>query len=292
MAVPTNAPVTTPSAKCGSGWRERPFSDYCYHFSDRVETFEKSQSSCNQMGGNLVSIMDVMEQLYLQNVIQNSFTNAKNYWIGANVESPSKGWKWVDGSAFVFINWITGGFQTGSNQFCALITENGEWRTVECGNDLLVKKYNYICKKQAPNQIITTSPATQLPTRPGYDYNCPPGWSYFFKTNKCYLYVGIEKAQIYDNAKIMCGLNNSNLVEINSEDENQFLVSLLQSYKNNNSKKDNKITKTSCSDYAKQNPTSCLPKEMCKENIGTLIDATCSSDNHGCCQINKGININ
>jgi hypothetical protein len=229
MAVPTNPPTTTPSAKCGSGWRERPISDYCYHFSDRVETFDKSQTVCNQLGGNLVSIMDVSEQLFLQNVIE---TNAKKYWIGANVQSLSSGWKWIDGSAFVFINWMVGGFQSGPNQYCALMTENGEWRSVECSNDLLVKKYNFICKKKVLNPIITTPAATQLPTKPGYDYNCPPGWSYFFKTNKCYLYVGIEKEQSYDNAKKACTLNSSSLVEINSEDENAFLISLLEANKN------------------------------------------------------------
>ncbi len=296
LAVQTNPPLTTPSAKCGSGWRERPFSDFCYHFSDRVETFEKSQASCILMGGNLVSIMDAVEQLFLQNLIEYN-VNVKNFWIGANVESPSKGWKWIDGSPFVFINWITGGFQSGPNQFCALITENGEWRTVECNNDLLIQRYNYICKKQVSNQIATTTAVKPLSTKPGYDYNCPPGWSYFYKTNKCYFYVGINKAETYDNAKTICASNSSNLVEINSEDENQFLISLLQSYKNKDNKiirsRNDEIKKLSCSDYGKRNSTSCVPREKCNRNIGTIVDAECpsvaDSFDNACCQINTNL---
>lgn len=232
LALPTNPPTTKPSVKCGSGWRERPLSDYCYHFSDKVDTFERSISSCNQMGGNLVSITDVTEQFYLQNAIQYSLTSAKNYWIGANIESISEGWKWVDNSAFVFINWMAGGYNTGSNQFCAIITENGEWKTVECGNDLSVRKYNYVCKKFVQNQVMTTT-FTSLPTKPGYDYSCPNGWSYFIKTNKCYKFFSLDNAKTYNDAKLACSLNNSRLVEINSEEENQFLISLLQSNKIN-----------------------------------------------------------
>lgn len=69
LETQTTPKSTTPSAKCGSNWLERPFSNFCYHFSTKINTFSKAEQECQTLGGSLVSILGVDEQLFLQSII-------------------------------------------------------------------------------------------------------------------------------------------------------------------------------------------------------------------------------
>jgi hypothetical protein len=57
---------TTPSQKCGANWVERPFSNYCYHFSTSVDEFAEADQKCQSIGGRLTSITSSEEQLFIQ----------------------------------------------------------------------------------------------------------------------------------------------------------------------------------------------------------------------------------
>lgn len=162
------------------------------------------------------------EQLFLQSQIQSG-----TYWLGANRESISKGWQWSDQSAFVFTNWAQGEYNTNKNQHCAVISSvlNNQWKTVECF-DL---NYNFICKK-LNTFTSTVSPTTAYPISPGFNYGCEQGWTQNIKTNYCYKYFNSD-FKTFEDAKYSCKSYNSDLVEILSENENQFVVSLITGLK-------------------------------------------------------------
>jgi hypothetical protein len=147
----------------------------------------------------------------------------------------SRGWKWIDNSPFIFTNWAKGYYLISLNQFCSLISKdlNGQWRTVECSNNLINDlKYNYICKRLS---LSSTSPNVQpgvFPIQPGIDYACPNGWQNNFRTNYCYKYYNsIDDRKSFEEAKLSCKQEKADLIEIFSEEENEFVISLLRSRK-------------------------------------------------------------
>ena len=157
--------------------------------------------------------------------------NQQTFWIGA-VSGSNKGWSWIDSSPFVFTNWAQSQYNTGPNQFCAVTSNqfDGQWKTVECTNLLSDIRFNYICKKNSIG-VTPTQMSTAFPTPSGSNYGCQSGWSYF-KTNHCYkYYAALNDHKSFDDAKEKCKQENSNLAEVFSESENQFLVALIEAKK-------------------------------------------------------------
>lgn len=102
---------------------------------------------------------------------------------------------------------------------------SGQWKTIECDNISNNIRFPYICKKLSTN--TTTATTTAFPTQSGVNYGCDNGWSNW-NTN-CYRYYNsLSDHKSFDDAKQACKANKSELVEVFSEEENQFLVSLLQ----------------------------------------------------------------
>ena len=73
-------------------------------------------------------------------------------------------------------------------------------------------------------------PTTVYPINPSFNYGCEQGWTQSTKTNYCYKYFSaVNDLKTFDEAKLSCKQDyGSDLVEILSENENQFVVSLLQ----------------------------------------------------------------
>jgi hypothetical protein len=119
---------------------------------------------------------------------------------------------------------------------------NGQWKTVKCTE----LKFNSLCKKVSTYATLVP-PTTVYPINPSLNYGCEQGWSQNYKTNYCYKYFGTQNDLVsFNKAKDTCKQDyNSDLVEILSENENQFVVSLLDSKKTHNiSNKD--VPKLTC----------------------------------------------
>lgn len=137
------------------------------------------------------------------------------------------GWTWSDSSPFIFTNWAQSEPSGSPGRNCAVMSSNsnGQWRTTECESFFEEIKYNYICKKPANDQVASTS--TVFPTRPGVNYGCERGWGEY-KYN-CYKYFNsITDHVSFSEAKVSCRNERADLVEIFSEAENDFLISLLR----------------------------------------------------------------
>ncbi len=147
-------------------------------------------------------------------------------WLAANRESPSRGWSWDDGTPFIFANWAKGEFNTGPNQYCAVLSSqlSGQWRTVDCSDST---KFSYICEK---DQLGVTKPtmSTAYPLPPSGNFGCKEGWKPF-RNNYCYKHFNDKYSyKSFDEAKSTCRSNGAELVEIYNDAENDFVVSLLQ----------------------------------------------------------------
>lgn len=72
-----------------------------YQVFDESLSWTEARIRCSLMGGHLVSISDAEEQAFVQELI--SSYSKDSYWIG--LHTLEGGWKWEDGSEYVFQNW-------------------------------------------------------------------------------------------------------------------------------------------------------------------------------------------
>lgn len=214
------------SQDCDDGWTERPSSNSCYYFSSDAVTDKDASKKCLSFSAKLVSIDDATEQTFLQtSLAQNS---AEKFWIGLKRESSLKSWAWLNGDALVFLNWhYSYDFQTSDK--CAYLDMglNGKWKTNVCSGywSFFADKYNFICEKPR-QQVQTTTPAT-LPTQPGMTYGCKQGWNKY--GSNCYKYYDTSSVlKTFDEARLGCQIEDSQLLEVFSENEDQFVKSLLK----------------------------------------------------------------
>lgn len=150
---------------------------------------------------------------------------AEPFWLGAFRPTSQSGWSWLDSSPFVFTNWLKSDYDL--TQRCAILSGNqgSKWFTTECDDALQDLRYRYICKKQNSDPLPTT---TSRPTQPGVNYGCEQGWLMF--ESSCYKLSNalIGDHVSFDDARQSCKNNRADLVEVFSERENEFLVSMLR----------------------------------------------------------------
>ena len=88
-----------------------------YYLSESMSTWELANITCNNLGGNLVTINSAQEQEFVFNIAMNNsagFTN--NYWIGLNDYDDEGSFTWVNGDPVTYTNWNGGEPNGGANE--------------------------------------------------------------------------------------------------------------------------------------------------------------------------------
>uniref|UniRef100_A0A1I7YIV3 C-type lectin domain-containing protein n=1 Tax=Steinernema glaseri TaxID=37863 RepID=A0A1I7YIV3_9BILA len=144
------------------------------------------------------------------------FVQLDNYWLGGQDVKNDGSWTWIDGSAFSYNNWASGGGVTGKD--CLLVDRiTGLWQANDCQ-----RKATFMCETKllsttttmpttpttttSTTTTTTTTTTTAVPTcNEGYYYN-----------GKCYVLV--ETSYTWDDALSNCqnNWNNGNLASIHS----------------------------------------------------------------------------
>jgi hypothetical protein len=227
ISIKTTTTDPVVNSKCGTDlpWALRPFSDNCYFFSDRAVTMFEAEVVCASKNANVVSIVTYEEQNYIRSNIE----SGRTYWLGAR-RYYSYGWTWLDQSPFVFTSWAsmmdTDALTIDSNTGAVISAElNYEWNASPYSSDFMNPdiKYNYICKKKAKGPSVTTTAPMTTPSE-GYYYNCD-GENWMNHKDNCYKYLNKRSDhKTFNEAKQACKDDNSDLVEVFDESENQFLV--------------------------------------------------------------------
>ncbi|XP_065663221.1 uncharacterized protein LOC136085755 isoform X2 [Hydra vulgaris] len=135
------------SEYCAEGWTG--YTSYCY-FIRSVNEFNgndwfESFTSCQSIGGNLLSIENLEENRFIQNDL---IKDSRDYWIGLNkvwngfIEK-NKRFEWTDKTSTQFFNWIENQPDNVDGIESCVVTNSNGWNDKEC------KVLNgFICKSK------------------------------------------------------------------------------------------------------------------------------------------------
>ncbi|XP_065682610.1 uncharacterized protein LOC100204447 isoform X2 [Hydra vulgaris] len=204
---------------CADGWVN--YKNYCYFFQNQNATFpgidwESSYLSCRFKGGNLLSIEDHGENLFVTNILQemkkNGSVKDQNFWISLNYLMSHKRYVWSDNTIWnqkllgeSILNQINN-FSMGTVK-CAIINVNG-WSFQNCRNN-----NSYICKvKRKSNNT------------------CAKDWLEF--ASYCYFFQSTDETfhQKWSDSFLKCIEKGGNLLSVNDETENSFILNILKNY--------------------------------------------------------------
>ncbi|RVE65935.1 hypothetical protein OJAV_G00121150 [Oryzias javanicus] len=192
----------------GPDWFE--FGEFCYKpFGDK-RTWQDAQSKCRDLGAELVSIMSMKEQSWVESYL---YMATNNLWTGLNDLLVPGMFTWSDNFEVTFTYWAPGepNNHNGFSEDCVeMLYETGRWNDKSCS-----ELNNYICKKPKAHY---PAPSVQ-PT----EYGCPQGWDAYGYS--CYWME--ETARTWSDAKAFCAEQDSFLLHIGDiYEQSHFTVAL------------------------------------------------------------------
>ncbi|XP_052258892.1 macrophage mannose receptor 1-like [Dreissena polymorpha] len=221
----TIAPIQTTGAawstECGPFWVLDSASSYCYRFSDDTVTWFQARSLCQNDSAQLASVTSIHEQNFLANSMFAYRSPA--LWLGANDLATNKGFNWIDGSGFAFLNWSPGEPNNlNKMEQCLEVTTGGQnvglWNDISC-----TSQRGYVCKKKSSHFPTVLPPSKpQIPN--GQKYGCPSA-EWFPEVDTCWLIR--TDALSWTKARAKCQNLTSELASITDEFQQNFLYSVL-----------------------------------------------------------------
>ena len=109
-----------------------------------LDSWSKTKSFCEQLGGHLVTITSAEKQAFIQNFISEA---GEWFLLGATYDEQENTWKWVTGEELNYNNWNAEELREYVNNpgefICASInSESGEWYTIPKNDGY----YPFICE--------------------------------------------------------------------------------------------------------------------------------------------------
>ncbi|XP_072859192.2 macrophage mannose receptor 1 [Pogona vitticeps] len=180
--------------------------------SNAALTWHQARKSCEQQNGDLLSITELHEQMYLAGLTSRLSTEL---WFGLNSLDFNSGWQWSSGHPFRYLNWAPGSPSPEPGKTCGIFNtgRGAKWESRECN-----KKLGYICKKgnATLNSFI-------IPSESNVPIKCPEGWISY--AGRCYK-IHRETA-LWNDALTLCRKEGGDLASIHSVEEYSFIISQL-----------------------------------------------------------------
>ncbi|XP_069815124.1 macrophage mannose receptor 1-like [Dendropsophus ebraccatus] len=196
------------------------YNDSQYYISKDEMPMEKAQEFCNRNFSHLVTINSELERKFLLKYI--AAETSETYYIGLCL-GLDREFTWMDGSLVDFVAWDSNQPDFAHyDEFCTEMNkETGLWNDINCGMPT-----RFICER-----TNSSNNATFAPTLPAPVGGCPSDWLSFGQ--KCYGIFGTRKDEQlhWDNARRECQSFGGNLVTINSNLVQSFLMSNLRNVK-------------------------------------------------------------
>ncbi|KFV63728.1 Macrophage mannose receptor 1, partial [Dryobates pubescens] len=173
--------------------------------SDSALPWQQARKSCQQQGAELLSITEIHEQEYVEELIKNF---SSTLWIGLNSLNFNSGWQWAGGSPFRYLNWAPASLNLpwGSLQplplLLALATKEQRLSPPHCNLPA------GSCREQGEELKSIT---------------CPDGWWPY--AGHCYSIQREPKA--WKDALASCRKQGGDLTSVHNIAEFSFLVSQL-----------------------------------------------------------------
>uniref|UniRef100_A0AAY4AAK8 Macrophage mannose receptor 1 n=1 Tax=Denticeps clupeoides TaxID=299321 RepID=A0AAY4AAK8_9TELE len=197
-------------SKSTTGWDSDPVTGVLYQRNTQaILTWHQARKSCQQQGGDLLSIVELHEQSYLSGLTNLIGTTL---WIGLNSLDFESGWQWSNGSPFRYLNWAPGHPSSEPGLNCAVLNPGkaSKWESINCS-----KKMGYICRR---GNSTSHTPVIQPKNEPSF---CPAGWVPY--NGHCYSLQRNRK--MWQHALTTCRKDGADLVSISNIEEHSFLIS-------------------------------------------------------------------
>ncbi|XP_054031206.1 secretory phospholipase A2 receptor [Dryobates pubescens] len=172
-------------------------------------TWSSALKTCMANGTELVSITDQYHQAFLT-VIVNRL--GYNHWIGLFTSDNGLNFEWSDGSRSLFTFWEDD--ESRASGSCVYIDTSGHWKTANC-EQLLQGAVCHVPPKKKPTAYKGLCSEKNVP------------WIKF--KNSCYSFSTVLQGTSFDTAYEVCKNQGSNLLTIQDEDENAFILEELHS---------------------------------------------------------------
>ncbi|KAF4077177.1 hypothetical protein AMELA_G00205040 [Ameiurus melas] len=195
----------------GNDWYE--FGEFCYKPFLEKKTWHEAQSACRRHGAELVSIMSLTEQSWIESYL---YMATSDVWIGLNDLEFSGYFTWSDRHEVKFTYWAPGepNNHLGFKEDCVeMYHQTGRWNDVTC-----TELNTYICK--------TPKGHYPLPSIKPTVYGCLQGWDAF--EYSCYWFE--ETAMTRAEAKAFCESKSSTLLHIMDVYEQAHFTAFLSGY--------------------------------------------------------------
>lgn len=180
-----------------------------YYINKASMAMETAREFCQQRHGDLVTITNRAENVFLWKQISRSYGK---YFIGLSVDLDGSFW-WMSNTPVEFLSWDQN--QPKENVFdenCVIMSYfMGFWGTCNCGEEA-----RSICKRSSSAPVNTTVAPTTAPTG-----GCPLKWMQF--DSKCYSIINNRKAT-WEEARRQCITMGGNLASITSRYVQVFLT--------------------------------------------------------------------
>ncbi|XP_062990453.1 lithostathine-1-like [Elgaria multicarinata webbii] len=126
------------------------FEVYCFEFFSNPLTFAEAEAACQRSGkdGHLASVTSAIQTDLIGTYVSESNWRGQYVWIGLTLKpnsNPVSGWRWTDGTRFMYNSWAAGEPNDYAHQFnCAVLTPylgNRLWVDASCNS-----KNAFLCK--------------------------------------------------------------------------------------------------------------------------------------------------
>ncbi|XP_053349941.1 macrophage mannose receptor 1-like isoform X2 [Clarias gariepinus] len=208
--TPNEVEITTKTYnKTDDGWII--FDDNQYYISKHsYVSMEEARMFCKQKHGDLVTINDEEERLFLWH--QDTGHNA--FYIGMIIDL-DQSLSWMDGSPVVFEAWQKNqpAFLNDEDRCVTMTFNQGFWESINCGD-----RKNFICKRSGAVEVNST--AAPIEQSKG---GCAPDWVKF--ESKCYK-IELE-LKTWREARSHCRRLGGDLASITRQIQQAFLTLML-----------------------------------------------------------------
>ncbi|XP_065677921.1 uncharacterized protein LOC100201473 isoform X1 [Hydra vulgaris] len=131
------------SDKCADDWIYNQ--NHCYFFNIiTTNNWQDSYSSCLNYGGNLLSVSDEAENLFIKNQLQDDTIKDQNFWIGLNDQRNENIFEWSDNTSVLIYNWMLNEPNNYKESEDCVIANSVGWNDVPCDS-----LYGFICKAKS-----------------------------------------------------------------------------------------------------------------------------------------------
>uniref|UniRef100_A0A673L868 Macrophage mannose receptor 1-like n=1 Tax=Sinocyclocheilus rhinocerous TaxID=307959 RepID=A0A673L868_9TELE len=188
-------------------WAKHPLTNVYYQVNSRSAlTWYQARKSCQQQGGELLSVSEPHEHTFVAGT-----TTQSALWTGLNKLDVTSGWQWSNGQPLRYLKWLSGYPTTQPGYSCGVLKNafGSEWSNEPCS-----EKHGYIC--QRGHSVPTLPPVVDT----GF---CHSPWIPY--SSNCYLLHRTK--QTWLEARDSCLREGGDLLSILSKEEQSFVITQL-----------------------------------------------------------------